>query len=84
MEQKVKIKCPHCGWVRSLDVEAYAELETDVARGLGDELRQVIARMRDWLIQSDLDEANAWLDMPPCPHCRKTYRYNIKTRQVQP
>ncbi len=82
MEQVLKIKCPHCGWVRSLDMQAYEETGVaTVTRSIGDDLKQAMLKIKDWLNKNSLDKANAWLDMPACPHCRKTYRYNVKTRE---
>lgn len=86
MEQTLKIKCPHCGWARSLDVGAYEDSgEATVVRGVGDDLFQVMAKFKEWAMQSDLNDANAWVDLK-CPYteCRKTYRFNVKTREVKP
>ena len=84
MEQILKIKCPHCGWVRSMDIQAYEDTgAATVTRGVGDDLRQATVKIKEWLSKSNLDNANAWLDMPACPHCKKTYRYNARTREVK-
>ena len=85
MEQQIKIKCPHCGWIRSIDIQAYTDVgETDAARGLGDELKKAAETIRKLLTTSSVDEASTWLDMPKCPECEKTYRYNVKTHTVKP
>jgi hypothetical protein len=85
MEQIIKIKCPHCGWIRSLDVQTYEDAgAADVTRGVGDELKKAIDNIRSLLSSGAVDNANAWLDMPACSNCNKTYRYNVKTWEVKP
>jgi hypothetical protein len=82
MEQIIKIKCPHCGWIRKLDVQIVEDLGyTSVVRGPMDELKK---RIREFLADSSIDAANAWIDMPACSNCEKTYRYNVQTREVKP
>jgi hypothetical protein len=44
--QERKIKCPHCGWVRTMTVEGGAA-DTFVVRGLGEAIR-VPPRNRMW------------------------------------
>jgi predicted RNA-binding Zn-ribbon protein involved in translation (DUF1610 family) len=84
MEQIVKIKCPHCGRIRSLDIQAYEDVgETDVVRGFIDETKKAIDGIRQLLTTSSVEAANAWLDMPACPNCGKTYRYNVRTHEVK-
>ena len=83
--QQRKIKCPHCGWIRTLDIDAVVDESTaTVTRGVGDELKKAIAMIKAALADSQLDEANAWIDMPKCPHCGKVYRYNARTGGVKP
>jgi uncharacterized protein (UPF0212 family) len=83
-QQTTKIKCPHCGWVRSLQVAATADLATThVVRGASDALKAVAERIRDMLADHELDQANAWIDLPECPHCGNPYRYNVTTGETQ-
>ncbi len=78
-----KIKCPYCGWIRSIPVDIVADESMGSAvRGLGEALRGVAERIRAAMADSQLDEANAWLDMPKCPHCGNVYRYNVRTGEV--
>jgi hypothetical protein len=81
-EQIVKIKCPHCGWIRSLPLVIEGDSMTVVTRGLKEDLQNIAARIKAALADSKLDAANAWLDMPKCPHCDNVYRYNLRTREV--
>jgi hypothetical protein len=79
-EQTRKIKCPHCGWIRTLPVGVVEDLaETHVVRGFTDALKDAAAKIKVALTDSRTDEANAWIDMPPCPHCQNTYQYNVRT-----
>ena len=84
MEQIIKIKCPHCGWVRKLDVQAIEDSGVaSVTRGLKDDLVKAAASLKSSLSKDSLGEANAWIDMPACSNCKNTYRYNVKSREVK-
>jgi predicted RNA-binding Zn-ribbon protein involved in translation (DUF1610 family) len=81
-EQVKKIKCPHCGWIRSVNVSVAETGTTDVVRGMSDTLKDVARHIKELLADRQLDAANAWLDMPACPHCGNVYRYNVRTGEV--
>ena len=82
-EQAQKIKCPHCGWVRKVDVQGLVEAgAADTVRGMGETLREIAQRIQGLLSDPELEEARAWLDLPACPHCGNTYRYNVRTGEV--
>jgi hypothetical protein len=82
-QQERKIKCPYCGWIRTVPVSVIVdESTTDAVRGAGDTLREVGQRIRSLLADRQLDAANAWIDMPACPHCNNVYRYNARTGEV--
>lgn len=84
MEQIIKIKCPHCGWIRKVDVQAYEDIgSTSMVQGPVDELKKAAEKIKNFLTSNSLDAANAWIDMPPCSNCQKTYRFNVKTREVK-
>lgn len=80
--QTLKIKCPHCGWIRSVTVDV-DDVGAPVIAGVLDEAKKLASRWKDLLVDRTLDQANAWLDMPACPHCRKVYQYNVKTGEVR-
>lgn len=80
--QTLKIKCPHCGWIRSVTVDV-DDTGAPVIAGVVDEAKKLADRWRDLLTDHELDQANAWLDMPACPNCRKVYQYNVKTGEVR-
>jgi transcription elongation factor Elf1 len=85
--QDRKIKCPHCGWIRTVPASVINdESMADAVRGIGEAIKAVAARVRAALADAQLDEANAWIDMPACPNpnCGKVYRYNARTGEVAP
>lgn len=80
-----RIKCPHCGWIRKIDVSVLEdESMATVTRAMSDALRAAAERIRTLLADPALDAANAWVDMPPCPYCKNVYRYNVHTGEVVP
>ncbi len=81
--QTHKIKCPHCGWVRSMIIDV-DDVDTIVVRGVLDPVGDLAKRLKDALTDTALTEANAWMDMPACSHCQKVYQYNLKTGEVKP
>jgi len=83
-EQYARVKCPHCGWIRRVPVGAIEDLSySTVARGLGDRLKAVVDKIRTALADPELDEANAWIDLPPCPHCQNAYQYHVRTGECR-
>jgi uncharacterized protein (UPF0212 family) len=82
-QQVRKIKCPHCGWICSVDVRVLEdESMTTVVRGMSEALKAAAQRIKALLDDTQLDEANAWVDMPECPNCDNVYRYNVRTGEV--
>jgi uncharacterized protein (UPF0212 family) len=82
-DQVKRIKCPHCGWIRKIDVAVLEdEAMASVVRGMSEALRAAAERIKALLHDPQLDEANAWVDMPDCPHCGNVYRYNVRTGEV--
>jgi hypothetical protein len=82
VEQIIKIKCPHCGWIRKVDIQAIEDRGyASVAQGPMDEWKK---KIRESISNDSIDEANAWIDMSACSNCQKTYRFNVKTREVKP
>ena len=81
-----KVKCPHCGWIRTVDVPVYEDetMATVLSVPVNDAIRDVAETMKGLVADPALNEANAWLDMPPCPHCENVYQYNVRTSEVKP
>jgi uncharacterized Zn-finger protein len=83
-DQVKKIKCPYCGWVRSIPVSVLEdEIMASVVLGPSQALKAAVEKIKAALADTQLDEANAWIDMPPCPHCQNVYRYNVRTGEVR-
>ena len=85
--QVKRIKCPHCGWIRKITIPVEGEVMADAVQGtirqrVSETLKDAIARIRAMMVDSELQAANAWLDMPACPHCGNVYRYNVRTGEV--
>ena len=81
-EQLREIKCPHCGWIRKVPVgEIVEEGSATVEQGILEGIGRKIGEMRS---NPALEEANAWIDMVPCPHCKNVYQYNVVTRETRP
>jgi hypothetical protein len=55
-----------------------------VVAGMSDTLKAVAERIQAILADTQLDEANAWLDTPECSNCGNVYRYNVRTGEVRP
>ncbi len=82
--QDRKVKCPHCGWIRSVPVKSLVDASmTDAVMGMGDAIKAVGAKIRAMLSDRELQAANAWIDMPACPNCKNTYGYNVLTGEVR-
>ncbi len=90
-QQIRKIKCPHCGWIRKMTIQVdgteiviYAG-PIDVMRGTSEELQKALDAIKRKLEDKELDEANAWNDMPACPNpdCQKVYKYNVQTGETK-
>ena len=82
-EQVKKLKCPYCGWIRTVHVNVIEdELMATAVQGMSDALKAAAERIKTLLADTRLDEANAWVDMPKCPHCENVYRYNVRTGEV--
>jgi hypothetical protein len=83
MEQNIKIKCPHCGWIRNLDKRTYEDtVMTFVTRGIREDILKLIESAKSSFAMDSIDEANAWVDFR-CSHCQKTYQYNAKTGETR-
>lgn len=80
----IKITCPHCGWVRGINMETYEEIGSSIAtRSLAIEAEKFIESIKRLLTNNTIENTNAWIDMPPCPSCNKSFRYNAKTNEAK-
>jgi len=82
--QDKKIKCPHCGWIRTVPVRVIEEAgTTDVVRGIETVIKDICEKIKAALSDKQLNEANAWIDMPKCPNCINSYQYNVRTGETR-
>jgi predicted RNA-binding Zn-ribbon protein involved in translation (DUF1610 family) len=85
-EQVKRIKCPHCGWIRRITIPIEGEMMADAIQGIrervSETLKDAITHIKAMMADPELQAANAWLDMPACPHCGNVYRYNVRTGEV--
>lgn len=80
-----KIKCPHCGWIRTVEAKAIeAASVTTVMRGAAETMADLASRIKVFLTDAQLTEANAWVDTK-CPNskCANVYQYNVRTGEVK-
>ena len=83
-EQVKKIKCPYCGWIRSVPVAVIEDASTtSVVRVISEPIKAISEKIKTALADALLDEANVWMDMPKCPHCENVYKYNVRTGETR-
>ena len=87
MKQIVKPKCPHCGFIRRIELDIEAG-KVDLPAGIQE---FVNALNQNWqekikpLLEGRHEfESGNWLPMPPCPECSKPYEYNVVTQETRP
>jgi phage FluMu protein Com len=81
-DQHVRVKCPHCGWVRRVPARVL-EGKAPVTLGVREIWESVRGAVAGLGADRELDEANAWIDMPACPHCKTTYQYNVRSGECR-
>ena len=90
MQEIIKVKCPHCGWVRKIELDleiGKAEPAKDLLAGASLAVAGFASRLsKHWqekieplLKERPPDPENDWLPLPPCSSCEKPYEYNVKT-----
>ncbi len=81
--QILKIKCPHCGFIRRVDISDYEDITLTVGvKGVQEALGQALHKLGELLSGPTLKEEDAWIDMPACPNCENPYRFNLVTRKA--
>jgi transposase-like protein len=84
--QTIKMKCPHCGFIRRFEASATEYLSHALVAqvaGLSGSLLNLVGKLRQLTGRADLAEANAWIDVPACPHCDRSYQYDVRTGQTR-
>ena len=77
--QVKKVKCPHCGWIRRMEIRTESGQVTVVMGGVTDWLKNLNQKLQDLSKDPELAAANAWIDLHECPHCERAYEYNLIT-----
>ena len=84
--QILRIKCPHCGWVRRITIHVNAG-KVDVVAGPENLVLEMKEKLKNLFADRELDELNAWIALPPCPNldppCGKIYEYNVRTGETR-
>jgi predicted RNA-binding Zn-ribbon protein involved in translation (DUF1610 family) len=76
-EQAVKITCPHCGNVRSINPAVFGDLKGPPSAAL----KKAYQKKRETTVEPGRRSAG-WVNLK-CPHCGKAYQYNPKTHQAR-
>lgn len=83
-EQTRRIRCPYCGWERSITMHFMVDSRlTDVVRGWGEAFGIAAEKIGEILHNTELQRANAKFDLE-CPNCSKPYRFDAATGTVEP
>jgi hypothetical protein len=84
-EQPRKMKCPHCGWIRTvLATILEDESAASVVAGPIDSIRDIYSRIRQALSSPSTEQAGTWIDIPKCSNCQNVYQYNPYTGETRP
>lgn len=77
-EQAIKITCPHCGKVRTVNPAVFGVSKSPPSAALD----KAYQKKRNSMVEPG-DQKGSWINLK-CPSCGKTYQYNSKTRKVRP
>ncbi len=78
------IKCPHCGWEREITLHIEAG-KVDVVAGPPQFVQDLKEKLKNFVFDQELQDANAWIVMKACPNppCGKTYEYNLRSGETR-
>lgn len=79
------IVCPTCGNIQKISKTSFAtESLTSVIQSEEDEKNSILVYLTSLFGKDkELNDANTWLDMPPCVICRNVYQYNYATKETR-
>jgi endogenous inhibitor of DNA gyrase (YacG/DUF329 family) len=76
-EQAIKIICPHCGKIRTVNPAIFG-----IAKGPPSAaLEKAYQKKRETLVDASRKSA-AWINLK-CPSCGKPYQYNPRSHQAR-
>ena len=76
-EQAIKITCPHCGKVRTVNPAIFGGVSGPPSAAL----EKAYQKKRDTMVEGG-KSANSWHNLK-CPSCGKPYQYNSKTHKAR-
>lgn len=76
-EQAIKITCPHCGKVRSINPAVFGAVKGPPSAAL----EKAYQKKRESMVESG-KQAGSWINLK-CPSCGKPYQYNSKTHKAR-
>jgi hypothetical protein len=76
--QTKRIECPRCGWIHKVTISVEGEMTADAVQGARERVSGALKEaIKAQLADTGLEAANAWIEMPACPHCGDVYCYNV-------
>ncbi|OGO28211.1 MAG: hypothetical protein A2136_06870 [Chloroflexi bacterium RBG_16_54_11] len=76
-QQAIKITCPHCGKVRSINPAIFSAAKGPPSAAL----EKAYQKKRENMIGPG-KQAGSWINMK-CPSCGRPYQYNSKTHTAR-
>ncbi|OGN93461.1 MAG: hypothetical protein A2Y88_03735 [Chloroflexi bacterium RBG_13_48_10] len=76
-EQAIKITCPHCGKIRSVNPAIFGTIKGPPSAAL----EKAYQKKRSTMTGPG-KQGSGWINMK-CPSCGKSYQYNPKARQAR-
>ncbi len=77
-EQAIKITCPHCGKIRTVNPAILGVSKSPPSAAL----EKAYQKKRANLVES-AGKSASWVNLK-CPNCGKPYQYNPKTHKARP
>ena len=74
--QTYKPKCPYCGWIRAIELNVEGDT-VEVVKGIVEDIQAFVDQFKN------RRETGQWIDMPPCPNCKRVHQYNPDTGEAR-
>ena len=76
-EQAIKITCPHCGKVRTINPAVFGVSKGPPSAALD----KAYQKKRETMVEPG-KQSGSWMNLK-CPSCGKPYQYNSKTHKAR-
>lgn len=76
-EQAIKITCPHCGKIRTVNPAVFGVAKGPPSRAL----EKAYEKKREAVVGPG-KTTGSWVNLK-CPHCGKPYQYNSKSHKAR-